>query len=182
MKVLFSLHAGEYVFGEKIEALFPNAKLWVPAKDTGIDFLLTDSKNSKAVSFQVKFSKDFLSDSWPKDYQEQLLACGWWNLNSEKIRKSEADLWVFVLHSFFEKEFQYIIIKPEDLFSRLTIIHGEQKVWKVYFWVTKDKKAWEARGLKNSQTYQIIQKNFVDSQRDFSSNLNSFDFIKNSIS
>ncbi len=42
----------------RYEKLFENLPA-IPSKDTGIDLLVTDSKNRSAVSLQVKFSKDF---------------------------------------------------------------------------------------------------------------------------
>ena len=35
--------------------------IWVATKDTGVDLLGTNQKNTKTISLQVKFSKDFLS-------------------------------------------------------------------------------------------------------------------------
>jgi hypothetical protein len=35
--------------------------VWIPTKDTGVDLLVSDRKNKKAVSLQVKFSRDFLA-------------------------------------------------------------------------------------------------------------------------
>ena len=59
MKQLFTVHVGEYLVGEEIERTFPRWNVWLPSKDTGVDLLVTDAKNRKAVSLQVKFSKDF---------------------------------------------------------------------------------------------------------------------------
>jgi len=55
---MFTIHAGEYLIGSYIEENFKNYNVWVPSKDTGIDLLVTNSKNNKAVSLQVKYSKD----------------------------------------------------------------------------------------------------------------------------
>src|SRR6266581_2772997 len=60
MKPIFSIHAGEYLVGTHIEENYKNLNVWLPTKDTGIDLLVTDQTNSKNVSLQVKFSKDFL--------------------------------------------------------------------------------------------------------------------------
>ena len=99
MRSLFTIHAGEFVVGEYIQKNFRRLNLWVPARDTGIDLLVTDSKNKKAISLQVKFSKDFLLAK-PPILQKSLRACGWWSLNREKVAKSKADYWVFVLMGF----------------------------------------------------------------------------------
>lgn len=60
MRPIFSVHAGEYLVGTHIEENYKNLNVWIPAKDTGIDLLLTDKTNRKTLSIQVKFSKDFL--------------------------------------------------------------------------------------------------------------------------
>ena len=59
MQPIFTIHAGEYLVGSYIEDKFKKYRVWVPSKDIGIDLLVTNSKNSKAVSLQVKFSKDY---------------------------------------------------------------------------------------------------------------------------
>ncbi len=60
MKSLFTVHAGEVLVGSQIEQRFKSAELWLPAKDTGVDLLVTNGKRGLAVSLQVKFSQDFL--------------------------------------------------------------------------------------------------------------------------
>jgi hypothetical protein len=74
VKPLFTIHAGEFVVGDFIEGKFSGVNLWVPTRDTGIDLLATDSKNQKAVSLQVKFSRDY---SARHIFQKRLKACGW---------------------------------------------------------------------------------------------------------
>ena len=88
MKPLFTIHAGEFVVGDYIERKFSRVNLQVPSRDRGIDLLVTDSKNEKAVSLQVKFSRDFLATHLPAIFQKPLRACGWWSLNREKIAGS----------------------------------------------------------------------------------------------
>jgi hypothetical protein len=58
MKAFFTVHAGEYLVGEHIEQTYPRWRVWVPSRDTGIDLLVTDSRHRKAVSLQVKSSRD----------------------------------------------------------------------------------------------------------------------------
>jgi hypothetical protein len=36
MRPLFSVHAGEFLVGNEVERRFPDAILWLPAKDTGV--------------------------------------------------------------------------------------------------------------------------------------------------
>ena len=60
MRPLFTVHAGEFLVGQHIEKEFKDKSVWVPTKDKGIDLLVTNSGNTKAVTLQVKFSRDFL--------------------------------------------------------------------------------------------------------------------------
>jgi hypothetical protein len=46
MKPIFSIHAGEYLTGSHIENKFRQVNVWVPAKDTGIDLLVSDRANT----------------------------------------------------------------------------------------------------------------------------------------
>jgi len=85
MQQLFTIHAGEYLVGSHIEENFKNYNVWVPSKDTGIDLLVTNSKNNKAVSLQVKYSKDYTITHMKPEYQNKFRAWGWWTLNRDKI-------------------------------------------------------------------------------------------------
>jgi hypothetical protein len=60
---MFSVHAGEFLVGNEIERRFPDADLWLPAKDTGVDLLLTNASKSRSVTLQVKYSRDFSQPS-----------------------------------------------------------------------------------------------------------------------
>ena len=91
MRPLFTIHAGEFVVGDYIERTFRRVNLWVLSQDTGTDLLVTDSKNKNAVSWQVKFSRDFLTTHMSTIFQKPLRACGWWTVNREKLANSEAD-------------------------------------------------------------------------------------------
>ncbi len=57
MRSLFTIHAGEFVVGEYIQKNFRRLNLWVPARDTGIDLLVTDSKNKKRSHFRLSFER-----------------------------------------------------------------------------------------------------------------------------
>lgn len=103
MKSLFTIHAGEYLVGSHIESKFKNLNIWLPSKDTGIDLLLTNKSNSKTLSIQVKFSKDFLATNMDELFQSGLKSCGWWTLNKKKIEKSNADFWIFVYKVLIQK-------------------------------------------------------------------------------
>jgi hypothetical protein len=185
MQPIFTLHAGEYLVGSHIEQKLQDREgnkfhVWVPTKDTGIDLLVTNNNNSKTASIQVKFSKDFLVTHGRPEYQEQLISCGWWTLNREKIEKSVANFWVFVLHTFNKKNMQYVIITPGELSNRLNALHPNVKSLQTYLWVTANQKCWETRGLRKKETNSIVEDNYngIDKgKRDFSSFLNNWDPI-----
>ena len=166
MKPLFTIHAGEYLVGSHIESHFKDWNVWVPSKDTGIDLLVTNAKNTKAVSLQVKYSKDFLTHDY--SMSDKIVATGWWNFPKKKIAESKADLWVFVLPSFHEKSICFVIIPPAELLRRFQTIFGKSgNRVDSYIRVTKSQRCWETRGLKSIQYDLIALDHFEDSQRDF---------------
>ena len=142
MKPLFTIHAGEYLVGSHIESQFKDWRVWIPSKDTGVDLLVSNADNSKTASIQVKFSKDFLVTHGKPDHQSKLISCGWWTLNRQKLADSSANFWVFVLHSFNQKNMQYVIIEPQELYRRLNQMHSPAKVIQTYLWVTKAETCW----------------------------------------
>jgi len=174
MKPIFSIHAGEYLVGSYIEKQFKNLSVWLPTKDTGIDLLVTDQRNKKAVSVQVKFSKDFLTMNRSDVLRQELKAIGWWSLNSEKIRQSDADLWVFVLCTLDQKKFDFIVIPPRDLLKRFQRIHGKERRIQTYFAVTKKGKCWETRNLKKADQERVALEKYKNTQRDFTQYLNNW--------
>ena len=174
MRPLFTIHAGEFVVGDHIEREFRRVNLWVPSRDTGTDLLVTDLENEKTVSLQVKFSRDFLATHMPSIFQEPLRACGWWSLNREKIVKSKADYWVFVLVGFEHRSTDFVIIKPSELLNRLEAIHKKGKMIQSYLWVTEKNRCWESRGLKRQEQLAIAQDQYSNSERDFSAYLNDW--------
>jgi len=131
MKPLFSVHAGEYLVGSHIERQFRRVNVWVPTKDTGIDLLVTDRSNRRSVSLQVKFSKDFLVTSMGPEFQTRLQACGWWTLDRDKLKRSTADYWVFVLQGFARRSVDFVLFPPRELLKRLQRIHGSQRTFQV---------------------------------------------------
>ena len=174
MRPLFTIHAGEFVVGDHIEQKFRRVNLWVPSRDTGADLLVTDSKNEKTVSLQVKFSRDFLTTHMPSIFQKPLRACGWWSLNRDKIAKSKADYWVFVLVGLEHRSTDFVIIKPSDLLTRLNAIHKKGKTIQSYLWVTEKNRCWETRGLKRQEQLAIAQGQYSNDERDFSAYLNNW--------
>lgn len=180
MKPIFTIHAGEYLVGSHIEEQFKDWRVWIPSKDTGIDLLISNADNSKTASIQVKFSKDFLVTHGKPNHQSKLVSCGWWTLNARKLAASSADFWVFVLHTFNQKNMQYVIISPQQLSKRLASIHSPGKVIQTYIWVTAAETCWETRGLKKNEQDAIANNNTetIDRVRDLTQFLNNWDPVK----
>jgi hypothetical protein len=157
MKPLFTLHAGEFLVDTEIETKFRRVNVWIPAKDTGIDLLVTNRDNSSAVSLQVKFSRDY-NDAYVRDValRDGVRVGGWWTPTRQQIESSRADYWVFVLYGFTNRRTKdFIIVKPSDLLNRLRAIHGTQQKFHCYFWVTEKGLCWETRGLKKEDKLKV---------------------------
>ncbi len=184
MRPLFTVHAGEFLAGDYIGRKFRNVDVWVPAKDRGIDLLVTNKEKKsrkKPVSLQVKFSRDYLITGRPAEFQKPLRARGWWTLNRPKIIESPADYWVFVLAGFAGRKTDFVIIKPTELLKRLETIHGRKgRTARIqsYLLVTKKNKCWETRGLKKADQRAIAQGTYKDPERNFSKYLNNWQPIK----
>jgi hypothetical protein len=168
--------------------------VWVPAKDTGVDLLVSDASNERAVSLQVKFSRDYLATHmkdeifYPgartahftrpaKSLHTELRAWGWWTLTRKQIEKSPAKYWVFILARFVNKtiETEFIIIEPRELLKRVDGIHqGKPDRFQCYFCVTNDDRCWDMRGLKKSDVRLVAEATFKDEARDFTQYLNKW--------
>jgi len=178
MKPLFTIHAGEYLVGEYIERTYPKWNVWIPSKDTGIDFLITDGKNKKTASIQVKFSKDF-SPSLNPLFQSRLMSIGWWKHDLNKVKYSNADYWIFVLPAFVEKQVSFIILPPKELLRRMKAIFGSKsKHVHSHLQVTKAGKCWEGRGLPKTDQELIAWGRFSDKERNFTPFLNNWKQIE----
>lgn len=177
MKPIFTIHAGEYLVASFIEEKFKNYNVWIPSKDTGIDLLITNSTNKKTVSVQVKFSKDWTIHA-TETLQHGLKSCGWWALNRDKLSKSPADFWIFVLYGLSQESIQYVIIRPKELLKKLTSIHGGIKTIQTYLWVTTKDKCWEARGLKKEEQILVANHRYLNKSRDFKEYLNNWGAMK----
>ena len=172
MKPLFTIHGGEYLVGSYIEQHFKRVNVWVPSRDTGIDLLVSNRQNSRAVSLQVKFGKDWLVTHMKPEFQEPLRACGWWTINRDKLRTSSADFWVFVLVGFAKRTTDYVIVPTKGLRRRLRSIHGSQRMIQSYLWVTSHRRCWETRGLRRADQLHIANGNYRHIGRDFTEWLN----------
>jgi hypothetical protein len=179
MRPLFTVHAGEYLVGEHIERNYPRWNVWVPAKDTGIDLLVTDAGNRKTVSLQVKLSKDFNPTTGASLEQDRLHATGWWTHDPKKIQKSNADFWIFVIQSLVEKQTSFIILPPAELLRRFEAIHGTgNKRIHSYLRITRTRRCWEARGLAMADRELVALDRFSNTDRDFTMFLNAWKQIE----
>lgn len=180
MKPIFSIHAGEYLVGTHIEQQYKNLNIWLPSKDTGIDLLITDQTNRKTLSIQVKFSKDYLGSMGnilSETIALKVKSSGWWKFNQNKVRNSQADLWVLVLYRFTQKDYDFVVIEPKELSSRYEML-GRKADFHSYILVTSDKKCWETRGLKKREQVAIANGEYFDPIRDLSVYLNNWSMLK----
>ena len=95
---------GEYLVGAYIEHTYPQWCVWVPSKDTGIDLLRDGFTKQEGSLTAGQVLQGLEPDSPPHLVQNKLMATGWWTHQDQKIEKSKADFWVFVLPSFIEHE------------------------------------------------------------------------------
>jgi hypothetical protein len=180
VKTLFTIHAGEFLVGELIGRKFRSAKIWMPAKDTGVDLLVTDSDNRHAVSLQVKFSRDYRNvENMKKAFRgAPLKVCSRWTIPRKKLAESEADYWVFVLMGFASHATDFVIIKPAELLAKLDKIHGQMDTITSYLWVTEDKRCWDARDQKQAEQLEILNGKHIGGARDFTAYLNQWSVIQ----
>jgi len=178
MKPIFTVHAGEYLAGSHIEENFKNCRVWIPSKDTGIDLLVTNRNNTKALSLQVKFSKDFAQTHMADFYKDKLIVSTWFKFSAAKIKASEADYWLFVFRPFAEYIASFMLIKPVDLLQRISAIHGKKDKYDLYFTLTKQKRCYETRGLKELQRREIVSTPAGECKRDFTEYLDDWSPIE----
>jgi hypothetical protein len=177
MQPLFTIHAGEFLVADHIERTFRKTHVWIPAKDTGVDLLVTDLRAKRCVSLQVKYSRDYLVTHLPSDYQSELRACGWWTFDSGKLERSPADYWVLLLVGFDNRTRDFVVLRPLELACRLRAIRSTEVRLQSYLWITKDRKCWETRGLPKSAQSEVVAGTYRDEQRDFTDCLNNWDPI-----
>jgi hypothetical protein len=171
MRPLFTIHAGEYLVGLHVQK-FLKLNAWIPAKDIGIDLLVTDSHNLRAVSLQVKYGKDFLPEM-KAEMRKSLRCFSWFALNMAKLKESTAEFWVFVLHGFKSDAPDFIVIPTAELQRRMTGFHGSDSGnHQSYFCSTETNQCWEARGLGSADKMQIAEGTFKNPVRDFTEYLN----------
>jgi hypothetical protein len=176
MRPIFTVHAGEYLVACEIEALFPNHRVWIPSKDSGIDLLVTDKNCQKQASIQVKFSKDHLASGKEARATEKIKSGGWWTLDRRKLSESPADFWVLVLCEFNTRKYDYVVVAPQELACRYASIVPDNDTIQSYFWVTRAGKCWETRGLRKEELQAVCNGTFESKPREFTSFLNQWPF------
>jgi hypothetical protein len=175
MQPIFTVHAGEFVVANHIQAHFKSAlNLWVPAKDTGIDLLVTNKSNKKSVSLQVKFSRNYLSPNFSAKFGGNLRSCGWWNFDEKKIEKSPADYWVLVIVGVDHPSYDFVVLKPTELLQRLRVLRPTENRRQSYLWVTKSMKCWETRGLNSLGQQAVAANTYRNKERNFTAKLNNW--------
>lgn len=179
MRSLFLLHGGEYLVGSYIERHFPSAVVWVPAKDTGVDLLVTGRDAKRSVSLQVKFSRDYVATDMPPIFRSRLRACGWWTFDHAKLHASRADYWVLVLLGFNAQSTDFVIIPPSELLRRVNVVHGpKSRRIQSYVWVTQADACWETRGLMRADQLAVADGIYKNPARALTRFLNNWSPIE----
>lgn len=177
MRQLFTVHAGEYLVGSAVERQLPGAGVWLPSKDTGIDLLVKNARNTRSISLQVKYSRDY------SPFHPRFLACGWWTFDWAKLRASPANLCVVVLLPFRPGEavdraaIQYVIIPPKKLADRLGRFQDRTKPVQSYLWVTQQKRCWDTRRVRSKAKEEMADNRYVDRRREFTRCLNAWELL-----
>jgi hypothetical protein len=181
MKPLFTIHAGEYLFANEFYRKYPNYNLWIPAKDEGIDFLISDPKNEKTLSIQVKYSRDYNVLQLDDVLRTRLKTIGWFHLNRKKLQDSKADYWVLINYEGFTKATDFFFIRPNILFNVYSSLGRKGDIIDSYLWVMQDRnKAYETRGINKSEKNEILMGNCPNTYRNFSYFLNKWEVIQKS--
>lgn len=166
MKPLFTIHEGEFLVGDYISRTFgKQLEVWVPAKDDGIDLLVTHrSRRSNPVRIQVKHSRGFdARHRLPQEYQG--CARGWYTLNPAKVHASRADLWIFVILTL-QHEKHFIIVPTADLKRRVP--RSVRKPWHMYLSVWKAGSCFNSRGMTKAALAAALDGQSIDAKHDFS--------------
>lgn len=177
MKSLFTIHAGEYLFGNEIERRYPKLSVWIPSKDDGIDFLLTNSDNKKPLSLQIKYSRDFNWSHGNKELKPHIKSTAWYSLNSEKIKNSKADYWVFVNYDGFHRSSDFVFIKPQELLNTFKSLERTGSRIESYILVTNSKQCFETRNLSKKEFPNLLSGKLVGTSRDLTAYLERWDII-----
>lgn len=174
MKPLFTIHEGEFLVGDYILRHFGDKyDVWVPAKDTGVDLLVTRKDRSRrSAALQVKFSRSF---EIPEKIADHVVATSWFQPDPRKVRDSTADLWVFVILTL-RHEAHFVVIPTAELRERLPGAPGSR--WSLYLWVYGDRTTcYDVRGLRAAEQRDTIEGGVRDPKRDYSKWLGAWDLL-----
>jgi len=178
MRPIFTIHAGEFLLASRIEQVSKELNVWIPAKDRGIDLLITDSTNCKTVSIQVKMTRDYRPPKATSDFQRILSGTGWVRINRKALELSEADLWSVVIVSPNRAELpMYLHIPPKILLQKLKDIHGDKKEYHFYPWVTNEGNCIHGRGMGRKQIKEYLQGVYDLGSRDLSEYYENWTFL-----
>ena len=165
--------------GQHIESKFKDKNVWVPTKDRGLDLLVTNKSNKRALGVQVKFSRDFLPlMKLDPSATKALRSCTWFTLERAKIAQSTADIWVLVLLGFAKSTYDFVIIPPRELLKKLEQLHPRLERYQTYVWVTKRERAWLTRGVSKEEQLKITANTYDHELRDLSPELNNWNRIE----
>lgn len=170
MRPLFTVHAGEFLVGDYIgRKLKKKYDAWLPVRDSGVDLLLTPKKGRRrTVKIQVKFSRGF----GDKLDQPEFIARGWYTLEPEKILRSQADVWVFVILTL-RQEAHFVLVPLKELKRRLKRLKKRRRIWHLYITVYAGKKCFDTRDLRREQVVACPESGVDDPCRDYC------DFLEN---
>jgi hypothetical protein len=164
MKPIFTIHEGEFLVGDYINRkLGHQYNVWVPTKDSGVDLLVTRKhRKGEAVGLQAKFSRSF--DIRP-ELARHVIATSWFVLEPQKIRKSQADLWVFAIMTL-QHDQHFVVIPKRELQKRIPRNPGKR--WTLYLWVYADGSCFQVRDLSTDERLETVHSGVRDRRRDFS--------------
>jgi hypothetical protein len=176
MKPIFTVHEGEFLVGDHINRRFHQKyDVWLPTKDNGVDLLVTrrgKRHNTRAAGLQVKFSRCF---AIPEELSRHLIATSWFTLDPKKIRRSQADIWVFVIMTL--RHDQYFVLIPKiELQKRMP--RGASNKWNLYLWVYDDCRCYQVRELKKEEKLDTMHRGVRKRQHDFTEWLENWELIE----
>ena len=173
MKPIFTIHEGEFLAGDHINRrLGHKYDVWVPTKDSGVDLLVTRKRHrGQAVGLQVKFSRCFEIRA---ELAPRLIATSWFTLEPQKIRRSQADLWVFVILTL-KHDRHFVVIPKRELQKRIP--RNSAKKWNLYLWVYNNRTCYQVRDLGKEEKFDTMHRGVRDQHRDFSEWLENWKLI-----
>jgi hypothetical protein len=184
MQAFFKVHPGEFLVGDYITRRLKKYDVWVPAKDSGVDLLLTahdtHGKGSpRAIRLQVKFSRSF--DGRAANFKD-FVALGWYTLKWAKIRNSRADVWIFVIADF-RRKLQFVVVPLSKLKELVGREGGTTRhLYLTVFGKGKDgMKCFDTRGLDGEDQKALSRRGLPppeEARRDYTAFLNNWECLE----